>query len=240
MLVVAMTLAAIPATATEPEVPELNAEVINGQLNFGDVFAGLNLTANNVWGDVNATSAAIGNSFSAELGGDALADNFQRTDGAVVSELNASVDWIEGDVNLTSAAVGNTASVISEPFVPCGEEPECPATDEASLDLTNTQLVNLDPSAWLNVTASGVGEVNGTAAAIGNSLSVEAWNEDTTVNTWQAVNMDTTAIVNASVSDSGRPVATSALVSESPPDSDETTTSVSPSSTPAETGGRSR
>ncbi len=203
-----MALAAGPAFAED----DYNAEVVNGQLNMGTVWAGLNLTVYDVANEVNATAAGIGNSFSAELGGDAMVNNFQRSTGFVGAELNASVDWVEGDVNLTTAAVANTASIINEPYTGCGEQ-ECVPLDEASLTVTNRQIVGYeDPYARLNVTASGVGTLNGTAAAISNSLSVEARNDDTSVNTWQRVGANTTALVNASISGADGVNLTSAAV----------------------------
>ncbi len=206
----AFCLSAAPALATDPLAQN---EVINGQLNLGTVWASLNVVAQDVDGDVNLTAAAIANSFSAELGDHSVVKNYQRTHGAIAADLNASLGDIDGDVNLTAAAVGNTASVHSHGNIPCPYRPEdCPQL-RAELILRNTQLVNtIDPSATLNVTANGVGNINGTAAAIGNSLSVEAGGFTNSIQSWQANGASTNSTVNANISSASGVNMTSAAV----------------------------
>ncbi len=189
-----------------------HSDVINGQLNLGDVWSGMNVTTTDVSGDVNITSAAIANSFSADLGDHSRVENFQRTWGTIASEVNAHVANVDGDVNVTSAAVGNTASVHSHGNIPCPNDPEdCPEL-KAELELINRQAVNIDPYALLNLTANGVGNVNGTAAAIGNSLSVEMGGPDNSITSWQGSAAETTAIVNATISGASGVNLTSAAV----------------------------
>lgn len=195
-------LAAAPASATDDN------EIINGQINLGDVWAGMDMEVYDS-GYVEGTAAAIGNSLSAELGGDSEVVNAQRTTGEIASDLNASVDWTD-DVNLTSAAVGNTATILSEPYLDCGYD-DCPY-DDASLELYNQQYVNYDPSASLSLYANGVGYVSGTAAAIGNSLSVEAWNHENDIESRQVVNDDINSYVGAAISQADGVSLTSAAV----------------------------
>jgi len=199
---------AVPALAQD----EPNSVVINGQLNLGDVWSSLNVSANNISGGVDGTSAAIGNSFSAELGDHSHVNNVQRTFADIASEVNANISNIDGDVNLTSAAVGNTASVHSHGNVPCPNDPEdCPEL-RAELELTNKQAVDIDPYSLLNLTASGVGNVNGTSAAIANSLSVNMAGPDNSVSSWQGSGAETTSIVNATINGANSVNLTSAAV----------------------------
>ncbi len=195
-------IAAAPASATD------NNDIINGQINLSGVWAGMDMEVYDS-GYVEGTAAAIGNSLSAELGGDSEVANTQRTSGLIESSLNASVDWTD-DVSLTSAAVGNTATILSEPYLDCDVD-DCPY-DDASLELTNRQYVNYDPSANLSIYANGVGHLNGTAAAIGNSLSVEAWNHENDIDTRQVVNDDINSYVGAAISGADSVSLTSAAV----------------------------
>lgn len=188
-----------------------NSVVINGQLNLGDVWSSLNVTARNVDGDVDATSAAIGNSFSANLGDHSEVDNFQRVWGVIGSEVNVDLRNV-GDVNVTSAAVGNTASIHSHGNVPCPNDPsDCPEL-RAELALNNRQAVEIDPFSLLNLTANGVGNVNGTSAAIGNSLSVDIGGPNNSITSWQGSAAETTSIVNATINGAGSVSLTSAAV----------------------------
>ncbi len=202
------TAALIAVIAAAPALAQDNNNIINGQINLGDVWAGMDMAVYDA-GYVEGTAAAIGNSFSAELGGDSGVWTNQRTTGAIESSLNATVDWTE-DVTLTSAAVGNTVSILSEPYLDCGVD-DCPY-DDASLELDNRQYVNYDPTATLTIWANGVGHLNGTAAAIGNSLSVEAWNHENNIDTRQVVNDDVNSYVGAAVSGADSVTLTSAAV----------------------------
>jgi len=189
------------------------SNVVNGQLNLGNVWSEMNMTVYDVEGDVTGTSAAIGNSFSANLGGDATVQNVQRTTGAIGSRVNATIEGIGGDVDLTSAAVGNTASINNQAVAPCGEEVDCTSIDDASLNLVNNQRVgNQDPHSSLSFTAGGVGNVTGTSAAISNSLSVQAWNSETNVTTSQRADGPTSSRLNATISDATSVALTSAAV----------------------------
>lgn len=211
--ILACSVAAAPAFAQDTEDAVVNNEVINGQLNLGAVWAGMDVHVSDVSGDVNGTAAAIGNSFSASLGNHSQVENFQRTTNTIGSQVNATLADVEGDVNLTSAAVGNTASIHSHGNIPCPNDPQdCPELN-AELELTNTQLVGtVDPYAGLNISASGVGNVNGTAAAIGNSLSVEMGGIGNSITSWQAINGPTGSSVNATISNAEGVNLTSAAV----------------------------
>ena len=207
--ILALTIAAAPALAEDDVV---NADIVNGQLNLGHAISDLNVTAYEVEGEVNATSAAIGNSFSGEFADQAQVNNYQRVRANIISTMYANIEN-SGDVNLTAAAVGNTASVHSHGGVPCPHDPEdCPEL-HAELSLTNGQQVDyVDPAAFLYVTASGVGSVNGTAAAIGNSLSVEAAGVSNSIDSYQRMSGPTGSMVNANISDAEGVNLTSAAV----------------------------
>jgi len=130
--------------------------VLNGQMNFGDVYSNLRVgfgTATNIEG----TAAAIANSASVTTDTDLLMRNFQGNGGDVAAELDAGIGKAN-QAGLTAAAIGNSMS----------------ATVEKATADTGTQQINGgDIYAGLD---AGYGELNGkleaTAAAIGNSASI--------------------------------------------------------------------
>jgi len=212
LMIIAAMLACSMALPAFAEDDVAHSVVINGQLNLGDVWSNLNVTATDIDGDVNGTSAAIGNSFSADLGDHSQVNNVQRVFADIASEVNATVSNVGGDVSFTSAAVGNTASVHSHGNIPCPNDPQdCPEL-RAELALTNKQAVDIDPFSRLNLTANGVGNISGTSAAIGNSLSVEMGGPSNSISSWQGSGATTTSIVNATIDNANSVNLTSAAV----------------------------
>lgn len=209
--VLALIVAAAPALAGDNDIA--TADVVNGQLNLGHALSDLNITAYDIGGDLAGTSAAIGNSFSADLADHSTVDNYQRVSANVVATLDANVSDVDGDVDLTAAAVANTASVHSHGGIPCPNDPEdCPEL-RAELELINGQQVDyVDPAAFLNVNASGVGNLNATAAAIGNSLSVEAGGVANSIQSYQQIAGPTGSMLNANISGASNVNLTSAAV----------------------------
>lgn len=113
-----------------------------------------------VTGNVNQTSAAIGNSFSADVKGPiGTVNNAQFYWGDVRSNLDTQVRNVTGDVTATSAAICNSGTVN--------------ARDAASIAVNNWQACNIDPTATTTAVIQNVGgKVNLTTAAIGNSFSL--------------------------------------------------------------------
>lgn len=153
--------------------------VRNEQRSWAEARAELNAEIQNVTGDVSATSAAIGNSFSAELAGSSSVRNFQDGWRNASADLNIDAMDIEGSVSATAAAIGNSASISIDAN-------QGDAGGFAGVN--NTQMthwgrfystLNLDA---VNVTAPSANDlaVSATSAAIANSLSVDV-NGDLTV-----------------------------------------------------------
>ncbi len=174
-------------------------DIINGQLNLAPVTASMDFVVYDS-GYVDGTAAAIGNSLSADLGGFSSVSNDQRTVGGIDAKLNFTGSAIDG-MQLVAAAVGNTASFVSDARIPCPDDKivDCPEKF-VGIDIYNRQEVAYDPSATLTFSVSGVGYTEGTAAAIGNSLSVQAYGHTNSINTQQIVRDSVSAYVGATIS----------------------------------------
>lgn len=143
-----------------------DATVFNRQWTRGNVTADLALEVDNVGWDsedaeaLNATAAAIGNSFSAEVdGGLDYANNYQLFNGNSVAEMYAHIDDVHGDATLTTAAIANSATL--------------DVTSGHGLKFDNFQAAGYDPTAISNIEATDVsGALNSTTAALSNSLSI--------------------------------------------------------------------
>lgn len=186
-------------------------DIINGQLNLAPISAHMDFVVYDS-GYVDGTSAAIGNSLSAELGGFSNVYNDQRTVGAIDAKLHFEGSAVDG-MQLVSAAVGNTATIVADARIPCPDDKieDCPEKFYG-VDIYNRQVVDYDPTATLTFSVSGVGYADGTAAAIGNSLSVQSYGHTNTVNTSQIVRDSVSAYVGATISGADSVSATSAAV----------------------------
>ncbi|PZO07215.1 MAG: hypothetical protein DCF28_00195 [Alphaproteobacteria bacterium] len=138
-----------------------NAQSINSnQQNNANIRAKLNAIVEHVGGDVTATAAGIGNSFTVDGEGVTGVTNRQIFWGDASSLLNANVENVVGDVSLTSAAIANSATI---------------KTSHWGGDISNTQFVNIDPTAVLNSETYDIGgEVSATAAALSNSATINS------------------------------------------------------------------
>lgn len=139
--------------------------VLNGQINLAPSIAALNVSVSEAGDGVSATSAAIGNSLSAEITGakgvelPALQGNL----GDATATLNGSIEGATGTVSLTAAAIGNSASY------------DVSDLGEASLGAVRQANLGAASAKASELTVKGAqGAVSATAAAIGNSLSVVA------------------------------------------------------------------
>lgn len=151
-------------------------DVDSSQQNWAHVRATLNADLKGVTEEVTATSAAIGNSFSAELGGHTELNNTQilgkDQNGNWVREelVNASVtlnatDQV-GAITATAAAIGNSASVTVDD--PEGGDSEVSTIKNLQRDFSKGSRASIDAS------VAGVDEkVELTAAAINNSFSAD-------------------------------------------------------------------
>ena len=165
---VVMAIAIAPGAIAQPKENNVN----NTQGNWAETRARLNADIRSVSEDVTMTAAAIGNSFSAELGGTSAVNSNQTNYSNAGSSLNVNAQNAFGSLTATSAAIGNSASVVIKE--PAGVNP----TARGSVVNTN-QLYSGNVTADLNLTGGNISSGNpnlgiaATAAAIGNSSSVD-------------------------------------------------------------------
>ncbi len=152
----ALTVSLVPVQGFAGDLNDIDTI----QYNDGTIFSDLDIEVEEVDGDLEATSAAIANSFSAELGGDSRIDIEQRAISEVVGVLYVDADDISDDVDLTVAAIANSASVRVE------------KADFANVVSSQKRGEATDPFAELTFHGSDLDRVDTTAAAIANSLSV--------------------------------------------------------------------
>ena len=138
----------------------------NNQSNWAETRAELNANLENIQGEVVLTAAAISNSMTAELSGTSVVDNTQFVGhGGQRIDTTAVLNVVPKDeldaLTATSAAITNSASITVEDSV-------------VNTWVNNNQYANANTVATLNAHLAGVeGDVELTAAAISNSLSIE-------------------------------------------------------------------
>ena len=165
---VVMAIAIAPGAIAQAKENNVN----NTQGNWAETRARLNADIRSVSEDVTMTAAAIGNSFSAELGGTSAVNSNQTNYSNAGASLNVNAQNAFGSLTATSAAIGNSASVVIKE--PAGVNP----TARGSVVNTN-QLYRGNVTADLNLTGGNISSGNpnlgiaATAAAIGNSSSVD-------------------------------------------------------------------
>lgn len=177
-------------------------DIENEQVNFAEVLAEINATLDDISQDVsedldetgdaansavNMTSAAIGNSFSAEMGGTTRIDNSQSVTQSVTSGLNittpdgvSAVSGPDGMINITgrvvatSAAIGNSASVkIDDATNGRGAVSAIANDQDTNFAEFYSQLNFFSPS--LKISNPGGVALEATSASIANSFNAEAY-----------------------------------------------------------------
>lgn len=152
--------------------PDLDIEngVEFGQINDGDMLAVQGLISKGPK-DVTGTAAAVGNTASVDVTGGVFVEGNQKNFGKTKAGLGALVIGAK-DVNLTAAAIGNATNVKTK--------------GDAAVDMNQMNMARSTEA----VLVSGIftpsyrhhrqdlGKVETTAAAIGNSLSVEFGGHD--------------------------------------------------------------
>lgn len=192
---VTATTAAIGNTATfNIEESGVNTVINSTQNNVGLVTASMGasnkpLDIENIGGDVTATTAAIGNSLSATIGGNLdYASNNQTFNGDSMAATIANINNISGDVSVTTAAIGNTAT-----FEVKGSQ----------ANIGNVQTVGrYDPTGITSLNTANVsGSVNTTTAGLANSLNVSTLRDVTAldVNSRQMNSALTQAVTDANI-----------------------------------------
>ena len=188
--------------------------VNNTQSNWAKTRAVMNAGLQAVTEDVSLTAAAIGNSFSATLGGASNVNTVQtNTASSVTSDLNIQVSDALGSMTATAAAIGNSASI---------EIDEAQGVDptKRGSNVNNTQSSYNEIVATLNLSGGnitgneGLG-INATSAAIANSASVDV-NGDLTFNNLQRFWGDARSNLNVNMHDvTGDSTFTSAAIANS-------------------------
>ena len=164
-------LAGVAACAiAAPALAQQENQVRNEQRTWAEARAELNGHVRNVTEGVSMTAAAIGNSFSAELGGSANVRNFQDSWRNATANMYVDISDTAGSLEATTAAIGNSASISIDAF----------EGDGGASQVSNTQFTHWGRfySDMMieggNIIAPSAGDVavSATAASIANSLSV--------------------------------------------------------------------
>lgn len=162
--------------------------VTNDQNNWARVRAALNADIESVTEEVSLTAAAIGNSFSAELGGQTTVNNVQDLglrptgqtffDNNVTARIDLDASDTVGSISGTAAAIGNSASV---------------TVDDQGTGLTritnNQRDYTKGARASIDATIAGSDEtVELTSAAINNTFSADVTGNANISNVQSGVN----------------------------------------------------
>jgi uncharacterized MnhB-related membrane protein len=132
-----------------------------GQFNAGDTFSAQGLITKGPK-DVTGTSAAIGNTANVDVKGGVFVEGNQKNYASELAKQGALVLGAK-DVQLTTAAIGNATNVTTK--------------GDAAVDMNQINAYGRMDSRQISGVFSpygyGLGDVEITSAAIGNSLSVE-------------------------------------------------------------------
>ena len=109
-----MALPIIPAFAGASS-SDSGAEVVNGQVNLGNVWSQMKIDVATVDGSVSEGVTAVGNTVQILTMTNSQVSNSQVTKGAIGSRLDANVSGVNGDVALTSTTVCNAADISTDP-----------------------------------------------------------------------------------------------------------------------------
>jgi hypothetical protein len=188
---------ALPAFAGGSSSTPAGAEVVNGQVNLGNVWSQMNVDVSDVSGDVSAAVTAVGNTAEILTMTDSKVTNSQVTKGAVGSKLTANVGDVHNNVALQATTVCNAADISTDPVVTqVGSKQICASSD---------------PSAAISANVHNVmGDVSIAGAAIANQLQVDTNADSFPVNNYQENQSGIYTTVNASVANVGGNVAATA------------------------------
>lgn len=192
-----MALPVIPAFAGGSTNSQTGAQVVNGQVNLGNVWTQLNVDINNINGSVDETATAAGNAAEIFTMTDSQVSNDQYAAGAIGSRLTTNVSSVGGDVSLGAFAVCNTADISTDPNV----------TAVQSSQICNSN----DPSTVINANVHDVGgSVAIAGGGVGNQLSIDSNAASFPVDSFQSNPANIYTTVNANVANVGGNVSASA------------------------------
>ncbi len=181
------TIMAAPVLADDRYGQFDGALIINGQLNFGDVWATLDAKTHNIDTDVAAVVSAVGNNAMVVTMSNTIVENDQNQLGNVGAELNANASGVGGDAIFSATALCNGATISTDPDVTAVRNNQnCGATD--TLAEVNVQAHNI---------GGGVGVA---ATAVANQIQIDSNADRFPVNTFQQNISGVHANVNANIS----------------------------------------
>ena len=189
-------LAGVAACAiAAPALAQQENQVRNEQRTWAEARAELNGHVRNVTEGVSMTAAAIGNSFSAELGGSANVTSYQWGNRDVSASMYLDASDTLGSIEATTAAIGNSASISIDAF----------EGDGGSSMVNNTQIVSGAFHSNMTFDGSDISGVNdvaisATSASIANSLNVNA-RGDVNATNFQRFWGDSRSVLNAGFED---------------------------------------
>ena len=181
------SIMAAPALADEHGLHD-GAFIINGQLNFGDVWTTLDVESNYIDTDVAAVVSAVGNNVMVVTMSNTIVENDQSQFGNVGAVINANAIGVRGDAIYSATALCNGATISTDPDV---------------TSVTSNQNCGADdPLAEVNVHAYQTGGGVGVAAtAVANQIQIDSNANHFPVNNFQQNVSDVNANVNAHITD---------------------------------------
>lgn len=185
-----LSLTAVPVCAQE-STEFGTAEIINGQINFGDVWSTIDTTIDTAGGDVTAVTQAVGNTVNIYTMANTFVENDQVQNGDVGAAVDLVATDVWGDVLIGATALCNGAMVSTDPDV--------------TAVTSNQECGARDPSAWVDADISNVaGGVGISAAAVGNQIQVDSNARNFPIDSTQVNHSDTISTLNANVSNVGQ------------------------------------
>lgn len=161
-LMIAGAAAAVLVSPASAWVGGWTDSINNVQRNFLGVFAKTDLLADWVGGDMDVSSVAVGNNFTADVEGQGWINTEQTMLGDVKAVLNADIGTLGGDATFSATAICNNSSTTT-----------AGTHNQEHVNIQRCQT--LDPAAFANVTVgNSIGDISVSAAAVGNNMSVDS------------------------------------------------------------------
>jgi hypothetical protein len=179
-----------------------NAEVLNGQINYGNVWSSIDVVISGVEEDVTAVTQAVGNTVNIYTMSNTWVDNEQVQNGTVRAEVNMDASDVGGNVLIGATALCNGAMISTDP-------------DVTAVNSSQT-CDNDDPAAAVNANLSDIsGGVGIAATAVSNQIQVDSNARNFPIDTYQLSDTNTFATIDANISNVGQVDLSSSAVGNS-------------------------
>ena len=187
-----LSLAALPAFAADSSegqdyyIEYGTAEVLNGQINYGNVWSNIDVVIEGVEEDVTAVTQAVGNTVNIYTMSNTYVDNEQIQNGTVRAEVIMDASDVGGNVLIGATALCNGAMISTDPDVTA---------------INSRQICdNDDPAATVNANLSNIGGGVGIAAtSVSNQIQVDSNAKNFPIDTYQESNTNTFATIDANI-----------------------------------------